>query len=97
MLNAFELDFGSPILSEEDPVSCRDVQWTPLTFVPLSWANSYDASLKRLLLRGVWDDDPTCGLLLLINALDEETIIKRCYGHELLSLNFFDNRLRRRS
>src|SRR3954465_6051889 len=93
---AFDLDVGAGGLSKQDLVAHLDVERELGSVLEdLAVADGQDLTLLRLLLGGVGDDDPAPGGLLLLDAADEQTVVKRSYFHEV-SLSFVSARLRRR-
>src|SRR5436305_4789192 len=52
--------------------------------VTAAGADGHDLALRRLLLGGIRNDDAAGGALLGIDALDDDTIVKRTKFHGLL-------------
>src|SRR5215218_11277102 len=77
-LVAVELDLGAGPLAEQHPVTGLDAQRDEVALlVAGARADRQDLALHRLLLGGVGDDDPALGLLLLVDALDDNAIVQR--------------------
>src|SRR5262249_41611366 len=98
MLFVVDLDLGSGVLADENPVPLLDVERELLAFlVDLSLADGDHFGLHRLLLGGVGDDDAPLPDLGGLESLDENTVVKRsnlhsfppmtCAGSEFLSKN----------
>src|SRR6266568_3354662 len=95
VLDAVELDFGPRPFSEEHPVAHLDVDGDELAgLVAAARAYGDDFALLRFFLGGVWNDDAACRLLLGLDALDDDAIVKWTEFHDLppnpmLFLGFF--------
>src|SRR5207247_1540502 len=84
VLDAVELDFGPRPFSEEHPVAHLDVDGDELAGLVAS-ARAYgdDFALLRFFLGRVWNDDAACRLLLGLDALDDDAIVKWTEFHDL--------------
>src|SRR6185437_14687822 len=86
-LLAFELDFGSRPFAEQDAVAGLEVEGNELAaFVTGAGACGDHFAFLRLLLGGVGNDDPAFGLLLRVDALDDDAIMQRAKFHGSSSL-----------
>src|SRR6266702_3153721 len=84
VLDAVELDFGPRPFSEEHPVAHLDVDGDELAgLVASARADGDDLAFLRFFLGGVWNDDAACRLLLGLDALDDDAIVKWSECHEL--------------
>src|SRR5215471_13148900 len=82
MLLALDLDLGAGVLVEEHAVTLLDLERLELAVLEhLALADGDDLALGGLLLGGVGDDDPPLGLLLLLDALDENAVLQRTDLH----------------
>src|SRR5690606_9216527 len=82
-----ELDLGAGVLAEQELVALLDGQLLhPAVLEHAALADGDDLPLLRLPLGGVGDDDAALGLLLLLDALDEDAIVQRLDLHGLLVL-----------
>src|SRR5215475_3705819 len=82
VLLALDLDLGAGVLVEEHPVAPLDLERLELAVLEhLALADGDHLALARLLLGGVGDDDPSLGLLLLLDALDENAVLERTDLH----------------
>src|SRR6266567_7364528 len=84
VLDAVELDFGPRPFSEEHPVAHLDVDGDELAGLVAS-ARAYgdDFALLRFFLGRVWNDDAACRLLLGLDALDDDAVVKWTEFHDL--------------
>src|SRR5712671_3852410 len=84
-LDAVDLDLGAGPLAEQHAVAGAYVDRDELA-VLVTAAGTYrdDLALRRLLLRGIGDDDAARAAFLGIDALDDDAIVKRTKFHELL-------------
>src|SRR5579863_4251948 len=72
-----DLDLAAGVLAHQHPVARLDVHRRTLALVgQLARTDGHHFSLLRLLLGGVGDDDASPHLLLLLNALDDDTIVQ---------------------
>src|SRR4051812_47716793 len=81
-----ELDLGAGPFAEQHAVADLDAQRDQVALlVAGTRTNGQDLALHRLFLGGVGDDDPALGLLLLVDALDDDSIVQRpeLHGHSL--------------
>src|SRR6266851_669494 len=79
-----DLDFGPGVLSEEDLVAHLDVQGDlGAVLQDPAVAHRQDLALLGLLLGGVGNDDPSLGRLLLLDAANDQAVVKRTYFHRL--------------
>src|SRR5215203_3297149 len=84
-LLAVDLDLGAGPLAEQHAVADLEVDRNELAgFVAAAWAYGENLALRRLLLRGVWNDDAAGGLFLGVDALDDDAIVKRTELHGIL-------------
>ena len=80
-----ELDLGAGPLAEQHAVTDLDAHRRQLALVVAGTrADGQDLALHRLLLGGVGDDDPALGLLLFLDALDDDAIVQRPELHGAL-------------
>src|SRR5215213_8231017 len=81
-LVAVELDLGAGPLAEQHPVADLDAHRRQLALVAAgARADGQDLALHRLLLGGVGDDQPALGLLLFLDALDDDAVVQRSELH----------------
>src|SRR6516165_7725478 len=79
---AVDFDLGSRPLPEQHSVADFDIQWTELAvIVPVARPGGNDFAFHWLFLGGIGDDNAACGLLLLLNATDENAILQRSKFH----------------
>src|ERR1700730_5511063 len=84
-LFAVDLDLGARPFAEQHPVADLDVDWDQLAgFVAAAGANGDDLALGGFFLGGVGNDDATGGLLFGIDALNDNTVVKRTKLHDVL-------------
>src|SRR5262249_38779333 len=85
VLGALDLHLGAGPLAEQHPVADLHVDRDELAaLVAAARADGDDLALLRLLLGGVRNDDAACGLLLGIDALDDDAVVKRTEFHAVL-------------
>src|SRR5215831_943525 len=77
-LFAFQLDFRSTVLPEQDAVSGLHVEGDQFALLALSGPDRNHFSLLRLLFRRIRDDDAALDGFLLFNALHDHAIVQRC-------------------
>src|SRR3954452_7983410 len=89
-LVAVELDLGAGPLAEQHPVADLDAQRDQVALlVAGTRTDGQDLALHGLFLGGIGDDDAALGLLLLVDALDDDSIVQRPELHRH-SLQFRD-------
>src|SRR5438874_155805 len=89
VIDAVELDLGARPFAKQHAVANLQVDRDQLAaLVAAARADGNDLALRGLLLGGVGDDDPTGGLRLGINTLDNNTIVQWAEFHALLLLIF---------
>src|SRR4051794_9242132 len=89
-LVAVELDLGAGPLAEQHAVAGLDAHRRQLALVAArTRPDGQDLALHRLFFRGIGDDDAALGLLLLVDALDDDSIVQRPELHRH-SLQFRD-------
>src|SRR5262245_10376537 len=94
-LLAVDLDLGAGPFAEQDAVADLEIDWDQLAgLVAAAGADRDDLALARLLLGGVGDDDAAGGLLLGVNALDDDAVVKRTKLHGDLLTGFLVGSLR---
>src|SRR5512137_55867 len=77
VLLAVDLDLGAGVLAEEDPVSDLHVERLELAVLTdLALAHGDHLALGRLLLGRVGDDDAALRLLLFLDALHDDAVLK---------------------
>src|SRR5213594_402668 len=77
VLLAVDLDVGPRVLAEEDLVPGLDVEGDlGAVLEDLAVADGDDLALLGLLLGGVGDDDPALDRLLLLDSLDDQTVVQ---------------------
>ena len=77
VLHAVDLDLGAGVLAEQDPVARLDVELDQRAVLEaLAGADGDDLALERPLLGGVGDDDAAPGLLVLLDAADQDAILQ---------------------
>src|SRR5512134_1116065 len=82
MLFAVQVHFAAGVLPEQHLVALLHVEGPDLAVLAgFAGARRDDDALLRLLLGGVGDDDPTLGLLLLLDALHEDAVLERTDLH----------------
>ena len=89
MLFAVERDLVARVLPEQHAIALLHVHGDQVALVvAVARAGRDDLALGRLLLGGVGDDDPPRGLLLFLDALHNDAVVKRTNlaGHVCLSL-----------
>src|ERR1700694_3509582 len=85
VLDTVELDLGARPLAEQHPVADLHVHRDELAvFVAAARADAGDLALGGLFLRRIGNDDPAGGLLFSLDALDDDTIVKRTEFHDVL-------------
>jgi hypothetical protein len=78
---AIDAHLGARPFAEQHPVADLDVERLNLaSLIPGARAGGNDLALLRLLLGGVWNDDPAFGLLLGVDAADDYTVMQRRTG-----------------
>src|SRR5260370_40306808 len=85
-LDAVDLDLGAGPFAEQHAVAGVNVDRDELAvLVTAAGTHRDDLALRRLLLRGIRDDDAAGAAFLGIDALDDDTIVKRTklHGHLL--------------
>src|SRR5499426_2532244 len=81
-LLAVDLHLGARPLAEQHPVADLEIDGDELAgLVAPAWAHGDDLALRRLFLGGVGNDDAAGGLLLGIDALDDDAVVKRAEFH----------------
>src|SRR5207249_3943971 len=84
-LFAVDLDLGARPFAEQYPVADFQIDWDELAgLVASAGPDSDDFPLGWLFLGGIRDDDATGALLLGINALDDDAVVKRTKFHAVL-------------
>src|SRR5262249_18299809 len=82
---AVDLDLGARPFAEQHPVADLDVDGDQLAgFVAAAGANRDDLALGGLFLGGIGNDDAAGGLLFGIDALDDNTLVKRTKINDIL-------------
>src|SRR3569623_1705662 len=77
-----DLDLGARPLAEQHDVADLDVDRGELAvFVAAAGADGDDLALARLFLRAIGNDDAAGSLLLGVDALDDDTVVKRAELH----------------
>jgi hypothetical protein len=85
VLDRIDLHLGARPLAEQNPVADLDVERNQLAgLVAAAGPDGSDLALGGLLLGGVRDDDATGSLLLGIDALDDDAVVKRTELHAVL-------------
>src|SRR6266436_7643086 len=85
VLDAIDLDLGARPLTEQDAVADLHVQRNQLArLVAATRAYGDDFPLGGFLFGGVRDDDAAGALLLGIDALDDDAVVKRTKLHAVL-------------
>src|SRR3954464_5080692 len=81
-LVAFDLHGLARVLAEQNSVADFYVERNQLSLlIFLALADGDDLALVGLLGGGVGDDDATCGLALLFDALDDHAVMQRTNLH----------------
>jgi hypothetical protein len=81
ILGPVDLHLAAGVLAEEDTVALLDGEREPLALVGhLAGADRDDLALLGLILGGVGDDDAAVLLVLLLDAPDEDAVMKRVKG-----------------
>src|SRR6186997_2208754 len=79
---AIDLHFGARPFAEQHGVADLQVDGDQLAgLVAAAGADGDDLALTRLLFGGIRNDDAASGLLLGIDALDDDTVVKRTELH----------------
>src|SRR5215475_11259095 len=85
VLDAIELDLGARPLAEQDTVADLHIQRHQLArFVTAARPYGDDFALRGLFSSAVRDDDAAGALLLGIDALDDDAVVKRTKLHAVL-------------
>src|SRR5689334_12286461 len=83
VLDTVDLDLGAGPLAEQHPVADLDVERDELAgLVAPARADRDDLALRGLFLRAVGNNDSAGGLLLGLDALDDETIMEGAEFHQ---------------
>src|SRR5436853_406 len=83
--DAIEFDFGAGPLAEQHAVADLHVDRDELAgLVAPAGTDGDDLALLRLFLCGVGNNDPAGGLLFSVDALDDDTVVKRTELHGIL-------------
>ncbi len=81
-LLAVKLDFAARILAEQDVVAGLDRHFEAgAVFKDLSVSDGNHDAFLWLLFGGIWNDDPTLGLLGSINPSYQNPIMQRSEAH----------------
>src|SRR4051812_33299691 len=81
-IDAVDLDLGARPLAEQHALADLQVDRNQFAgLVAAARSDSHDLALRGLLLGGVGDDDAAGGLFLGIDALDDDTVVKRAEFH----------------
>src|SRR5262245_21535766 len=81
-LLAVDLHLGARPLAEQHPVADLEIDGDELAgLVAAARAHGDDLALRGLFLGGVGNDDAAGGLLLGIDALDDDAVVKRTEFH----------------
>src|SRR5262249_9542217 len=85
--DAIELDLGAGPLAEQHPVADLQVDRDELAgLIAPTGADGDDLALRRFSLRRTGNNDPAGALLFSVDALDDDTVVKRTKLHrDLLS------------
>src|SRR5215210_2738336 len=79
-----DLDLGAGPLAEQDAVAGLDVERVDAAgLIAGAGADGDDFAFLRLLLDGIRDDDAALGLLLALNAADDNSIVQRTELHAM--------------
>src|SRR4030095_10396899 len=82
VLLAFDLDFLTRVLSEQDRVAVLDVGLLAAAIVPdFALPDGEHLAALRLLLGGIGHDDAANGLFAFLETLNDETVVKRSDFH----------------
>src|SRR5215467_14399219 len=82
VLHAVHLDLGAGVLAEQDAVARLDVELDQCAVLgALARADGDDLALQRALLGGVGNDDAAAGLLDLLDAANQDAVLKRTDVH----------------
>src|ERR1700734_885774 len=85
VFDAVDLDLGARPLAEQDPIAGLHIQRDQLAgLVAAARADGDDLALGGLLFGGVGNDDAAGALLLGIDALDDDAVVKRTEFHGVL-------------
>src|SRR5437660_11811047 len=83
--DAIEFDFGAGPLAEQHAVADLHIDRDELAgLIAPAGTDGDDLALLRLFLCGVGNDDPAGALLFGVDALDDDTVVKRTGLHRLL-------------
>src|SRR3954451_1484757 len=82
VIDAVELNFGAGPFSEQDAVALLQLnRYQVALVIAATRTDGDDLPFRRLLLRGIGNDDPACGLVFGIDALDHDAVVKRTKLH----------------
>src|SRR4029079_8661729 len=88
VLGAVDLDVAARVLREEDLVARLDLELADRSvLLDLALAHGDGPGLERLLLRRVLDVEARRGLLLLVEALHQDAVVKWLDLHRSVSLS----------
>src|SRR5947199_5830930 len=95
-IDAVDLDLGARPLAEQHALADLEIDRNQFAgLVAAARTDSHDLALRGLLFGGVGNDDAARGLLLGIDALDDDAVVKRAEFHGyppkcLLNRRFFE-------
>src|SRR5579871_1802905 len=79
-----DLDLGTGPFAKQHPIANLDIERVQATILaPGTGAGGEDLAFHRLLLGRIRNDDSPFGLLFLIDAADQHTVLKRSKLHDL--------------
>src|SRR5580700_2091203 len=85
VLDTVDLDLGAGPLAEQHAVARMHIDRDQLAaLITAAGTDRNDLALRRLLLGRIRDDEAAGSAFLGIDALDDDTIVKRTKFHELL-------------
>src|SRR6266545_433392 len=83
---AVDLHLGARPFAKQHPVTDLEINGNELAgFVAATRADGGDLALRGLFLGGIRNDDAASGFFLGLNALDDDTVVKRTELHGISS------------
>src|SRR5204863_7703442 len=77
ILDPLDLDLRARPFAEQHAVADLEIDGDDFPgLIAAAWTDGDHLSLRRLLFGGVRNDDPTCGLILGVNARNPDAVVK---------------------